>query len=64
MWSKATRSWSQIDEVLARGQRVQAGRVEPVALAAGRELVARDAREVGGVDEELLLGDTDRQRDR
>ena len=40
---------------------MQPGGVEPEPLAAGGELVARDAGEVGGVDEELALGDADGQ---
>ena len=51
----------EVDGALPAGPRVEPGGVEPEPLAAGRELVARDAGEVGGVDEELALGDADRQ---
>ena len=51
----------EIHRALAPRSRMKASRVEPEPLAAGRELVARDAGEVRGVDEELALGDADRQ---
>ena len=51
----------EVHEAVAARARVEPGRVEPEPLAAGRELVACDAGEVGGVDEELALGDADRQ---
>ena len=40
---------------------VQAGGVEPEPGAARSDLVARDAAQVGGVHEQLALGDADRQ---
>ena len=46
----------EIDGTLSLGQRVEAGGIELQALAARDELVARDAREVRGIDEELSLG--------
>jgi hypothetical protein len=49
----------ELERALALRKRVQAGRVEPQALAARRELVAGDAAQVGGVDEELALGNAD-----
>ena len=51
----------EIDGALPPGARVKPGGVELEPSAAGRELMARDAGEVGGVDEELALGDADRQ---
>ena len=50
----------EVDRALALRGRVQALGVEPEPSAAGRELVSCNAREVGGIDEELLLGDADR----
>src|SRR5262249_57091860 len=47
----------EIDGAFAARGRVVAGGVELVAGAARGELVAGDAAEVGGVDEQLALGD-------
>src|ERR1035438_10205335 len=47
----------EIDGALALGGRMEAGRVELEALPAGGELVARNATQVGRVDEELTLRD-------
>ena len=41
--------------------RVDVLRIDVDAAAAGRELVARDQAQIGGVDEELVLGDSDRE---
>jgi hypothetical protein len=51
----------EVDGAGASGAGVKSGRIEPEPLAARGELVARDAGEVGGVDEELALGDADGQ---
>ncbi len=51
----------EIDGALPPGLRVEPLGIEPEPSAAGRELVAGDAGEVGGVDEELSLGDADRE---
>jgi hypothetical protein len=47
----------EIDRALALSRRVESGGVELEAFAASRKLVARDALQVGCVDEELLLRD-------
>ena len=51
----------EIHGALAARRRVQALGIELEAGAARRELVTRDARQVGGVDEQLALGDADGQ---
>jgi len=50
-----------VDGAFALGERVQALGVEPEPLAPPCELVTRNAGEIGGVDEELALGDADGQ---
>lgn len=47
----------EIDRAPAARRRMVAGGVELVAGASRGEFVARDAAEVGGVDEQLALGD-------
>ena len=51
----------EVEGALLSGPGVEPGRIEPEPLATGDELVARDAGEVCGVDEELALGDADGQ---
>lgn len=51
----------EIDWALPPGGLVEAGGVSFRTGAARRELVARDAREIGGVNEELALGNADGQ---
>jgi hypothetical protein len=50
----------EIDSALALRGRMQALRIEPEPKAAGSELVSGNAGEVGGINEELLLGDANR----
>src|SRR5262249_3357697 len=52
---------AEVDRALPARSRVQPRGIEPLPFAAGREFVARDAGQVGGVDEELALRDADRQ---
>jgi Uma2 family endonuclease len=51
----------EIHRALAARRWMEARRVELEPEAARRELVASDARQVGGVDEQLVLGDAHRQ---
>lgn len=49
----------EVDRCLSLRSWVESGGIEPESLAARGELVACNAGQVGGVDEELLLGDAD-----
>jgi len=51
----------EIDRALALCRRMEACGIETQAGAARREFVACDAAQVGGIDEEFVLGDADRQ---
>lgn len=51
----------EIDRALPPGGLVEASRISFRTGAARRELVARDAVEIGGVNEELTLGNADGQ---